>query len=104
MLIFGCEPGNRVNADSCLIPSFLQRVRASKLGNNAVVLPGRLLNFRTKNGGESVCSYELDLHFFGPKPQMLQIEVESHSSSTKDDAEDEEEEEESKAASNHEVA
>ena len=67
-MIFGCEPGRKVNADSCLIESFLKRVNDSILGNNSIVLPGKLLNFRTKNGGESVCSYDLDLHFYGPNP------------------------------------
>ena len=57
-----------MNADSCLIENFLQRVDNSILGNNSIVLPGKLLNFRTKNGGESVCSYDLDLHFYGPDP------------------------------------
>ena len=63
-----------MNADSCLIESFLQRVDNSILGNNSVVLPGKLLNFRTKNGGESVCSYDLDLHLYGPDPLAIKDE------------------------------
>ena len=56
LLFYGCEPGDKVNADSCLIDSFFKRVKASKLGNDAIVLPGKLHDFITKNGGESVFS------------------------------------------------
>ena len=66
--MFGCEPGRQTNADSCLIESFLDRINNSRLKNDAVILPGKLLNFRTKNEGESVCKYDLDLHFYGPNP------------------------------------
>ena len=58
----------KINADSCLIESFIARVKASKLGNGAIVLPGKLHDFITKNGGESVFSKEKDLHFYGPSP------------------------------------
>ena len=68
MLIFGCPPGREVNADSCLIPRFLQRVDASRLQNGAVVLPGRINNFRTPNGGETICTHDFFLHFYGPDP------------------------------------
>ena len=73
-MIFGCEPARKVNANSSLIENFLQRVDNSILGNNSVVLPGKLLNFRTKNGGESVCSYDLDLHLYGPDPLAIKDE------------------------------
>ena len=82
MLIFGCEPQMKVNADSCLIDSFLKRVKASRLKNNAVVLPGKILNFRTKNGGESVCSYNLELHFFGPDPLAI-VDLQDSNEETK---------------------
>ena len=68
MLFYGCEPGKKTNADSCLINSFIERVKDSKIGNGAFVLPGKLHDFRTKNGGESVFIKETDLHFFGPDP------------------------------------
>ena len=68
ILIFGCPPGREVNADSCLISRFLQRVDASRLQNGAVVLPGKINNFRTPNGGETICTHDFFLHFYGPDP------------------------------------
>jgi len=55
IMIFGCEPNRRVNAESCLVQDFLARVDESTLPNGSIILPGRLSNFRTSNGGEALC-------------------------------------------------
>ena len=68
ILLYGCEPGKRVNADSCLIPRFLDYIKASKLGDGSIVLPGKLHNFTTANGGEAICNYDFALHLSEPNP------------------------------------
>ena len=73
--MYGCEPGMKVKADSCLIRSFLKRVNKSKLDNDAIVLPGKLLNFKTSNGGESTCKYDKPLHFYGPSPKTRDAQL-----------------------------
>ena len=74
ILIYGCEPARQVNANSCLIPSFLRRVESSKLENNAIVLPGLLHNFRSLNNGEAVVTVDIDLHLYGPNPLAPVVE------------------------------
>ena len=74
--MYGCEPGKKVNANSCLIPSFLECINASKLGNDSIVLPGKIQNFTTSNGGEAICNYDLALHLFGPDPNTRIDETE----------------------------
>lgn len=68
IMIFGCEPNRRVNAESCLVEDFLARVEESKLPNGSIILPGRLSTFRTRNGGEALCPVDQQMHFFGPEP------------------------------------
>ena len=73
--MYGCEPGMKVKADSCLIRSFLKRVDKSKLDNDSIVLPGKILNFKTSNGGESTCKYDKPLHFYGPRPKTKDVKL-----------------------------
>ena len=57
-----------MNAESCLVEDFFARVQESHYRNNAIVLPGQLSTFRTRNGGEALCPVDEQLHFFGPDP------------------------------------
>ena len=45
LILFGCPAGERTNPDSSLIQSFFAHIKASRLKNNSVILPGKLRNF-----------------------------------------------------------